>query len=143
MEIATLFLALWKLQQLNILLWVLLRCILSDCVITRNMASCEIGFEFVLKNQICYTSFDALISCACFKGKESKIIWNHFMFAILWAIWGERNNRIFEGVVYLEDELWEKICFWVATWLKNVKTFRFLPFSDLTRSLAEGFYLGG
>ena len=77
------------------------------------------------------------------KGKENKIIWNHFLFATLWAIWGERNNRIFEGGAYSEVELWERICFWVAIWLKNVKNFRFLSFTDLTRSLGEGVNWGG
>ena len=74
-----------------------------------------------------------------FKGREKKIMWNHVLFAILWAIWGERNGRIFEGSISSENELWEKICFWAAIWLKNVESFRFMSFSDLTRSLNEGF----
>ena len=73
------------------------------------------------------------------KRKGKKIMWNYILFAILWAIWGERNRRIFEGSVSSENELWKKICFWVAIWLKNVKSFRFLSFSDLTRALMRGF----
>ena len=72
------------------------------------------------------------------KGKERKIIFNQFLSATLWAIWGERNNRIFQDCVSSVDELWEKICFWVAIWLKNVKSFRFWSFSDLLRTLNEG-----
>ena len=73
------------------------------------------------------------------KGKEEKIKFNLLLSASLWAIWGERNNRIFLGCASSEEELWEKICFWVALWLKNVKAFRFWSFSDLTRTLAGGF----
>ena len=72
------------------------------------------------------------------KGKEEKTIFNLLLLVALWAIWGERNNRIFQGCTYSVDELWEKICFWVALWLKNVKAFRFWSFSDLIRTLAEG-----
>ena len=62
-----------------------------------------------------------------------------FLSATLWAIWGERNYRIFQDRASSEVELWEKICFWVAIWLKNEKTFRFWSFSDLIRYFAEGF----
>ena len=74
-----------------------------------------------------------------FKGKEKKIIFNQFLAATLWAIWGERNNRIFQDCASSTEELWDKICFWVAIWLKNVKEFRFWSCSDLLRNLGEGF----
>ena len=53
-----------------------------------------------------------------FKGKKKKIIFNQFLSATLWAIWGERNNRIFQDCASSEEDLWDKICFWVAIWLK-------------------------
>ena len=50
-----------------------------------------------------------------FKGKEKKkIIFNQFLSATLWTIWVDRNNRIFQECVSSEEELWKKICFWVA-----------------------------
>ena len=50
----------------------------------------------------------------------------------------KENNRIFQDCASSVEELWDKICFWVAIWLKNVKTFSFWSFSDLLRTLAEG-----
>ena len=73
-----------------------------------------------------------------FRGKEKKLIFNQFLATTLWAIWGERNNRIFQEGTSSVEELWDKICFWVAIWLKSVKHFRFWSFSDLLRSLYEG-----
>ena len=77
-----------------------------------------------------------------FRGQEKKIIFNQFLVATLWAIWGERNNRIFQDSSSSVEELWDKICFWVAIWLKNVKTFSSWSFSDLLRTLADGVQLG-
>ncbi|PON59233.1 LOW QUALITY PROTEIN: hypothetical protein TorRG33x02_288950 [Trema orientale] len=65
-------------------------------------------------------------------GKRRGSLWNVYILALLWAI-SERNQRIFEDSSCLEGELWEKIVFSGAIWLKNAKEFKNVAFSDLLR----------
>ncbi|PON33706.1 hypothetical protein PanWU01x14_350470 [Parasponia andersonii] len=66
-------------------------------------------------------------------GKRRDSLCNVYILALLWAIWSKRNQRIFKDSSCLEGELWEKIVFWGAIWLKNAKEFKNVAFSDLLR----------
>lgn len=50
--------------------------------------------------------------------KEKKILWMHFTRAIFWAIWMERNHRIFQDKELPFDRLFESIVFLVISWCK-------------------------
>ena len=63
--------------------------------------------------------------------KKGKILWNVASSATLWAIWLERNNRIFDGSVGSIDSTWDRIRMWVAVWLHVCKDFKSIPFSLL------------
>ena len=59
----------------------------------------------------------------------------HFaVHATLWAIWLERNNRIFEEVEATSESIWDRIRMWVAIWVHVCKDFKNIPFSLLIRA---------
>ena len=58
--------------------------------------------------------------------------------ATCWSIWFERNKRIFEDIIDNVDCLWDKIKFWVAICLFDVKDFKDVLFSDF---LGVGFFV--
>ena len=56
--------------------------------------------------------------------KKSRSLWNVIVMATCWSIWLERNKRIFEDSIDNVDCLWDKIKYWVAIWLFDVKDFK-------------------
>ncbi|PON60513.1 hypothetical protein TorRG33x02_284770, partial [Trema orientale] len=65
--------------------------------------------------------------------KRAKILWEVAVPAGFGAIWLERNKRIFEGSKECSDLLWDRVRYWVAIWLHDVKDFNNLPFSVVVR----------
>ena len=61
-----------------------------------------------------------------------KTLWVTVVWPIIWGIWREKNSRIFTDVYESVFNLWDKILFWVATWVKSSKDFKCFPFSDLS-----------
>ena len=65
--------------------------------------------------------------------KKGKTLWKVVATTTFWAIWLERNNRIFEEGEGTFDYIWDRIRMWVATWLYLCKDFKSIPFSLLVR----------
>ena len=65
--------------------------------------------------------------------KKSRSLWNVVVMATCWSIWLERSKRIFEDSIDNVDCLWDKIKYWVAIWLFDVKGFKDALFSDFVR----------
>ncbi|XP_030479135.1 uncharacterized protein LOC115696374 [Cannabis sativa] len=65
--------------------------------------------------------------------KRQDILWKTAVLATIWAIWLERNTRIFEDVENSAIVVWDKIKFWTATWVFRTKHFEDLSFLDLSR----------
>ena len=65
--------------------------------------------------------------------KKGNIVWKVSVTATCWAIWLERNNRIFEEVEDSFESIWDRIRLWVAIWLHFCKDFKSIPFSLLIR----------
>ena len=68
-----------------------------------------------------------------FLNKKGKVLWKVTSTAIFWAIWLERNNRIFKEKEDFLEPIWDRIRLWVAIWLYNCKDFKGVPFSLLLR----------
>ena len=65
--------------------------------------------------------------------KKGKILWNFAVNATFWAIWLERNNRIFEDSEANFESIWDRIRLWVAIWIHVCKDFKSIPFSLIIR----------
>ena len=48
-----------------------------------------------------------------------KALWVCVIWAVLWGIWKERNSRIFSDQFVSVFNLWDKILFLVALWVKS------------------------
>ena len=68
-----------------------------------------------------------------FLQKRGKILWKVATSATFWAIWLERNRRIFEGVEENFEYIWDRIKLWVGIWLHFCKDFNSIPFTFLIR----------
>ena len=68
-----------------------------------------------------------------FLNNKGKVLWKVVSVATFWAIWLERNNRIFEEGEESVEFLWDRIRLWVGIWLQNCKDFKRIPFSLLVR----------
>ena len=62
--------------------------------------------------------------------KKCRGLWNIAALANTWALWLERDNRIFEDVEGVSRELWERIKYWVALWISQAKVFAEFSFFD-------------
>ena len=61
-----------------------------------------------------------------------KDLWVTVVRAVLWGIWKERNSRTFIEEYESVFNLWDKILYWVAIWVKSRQDFRCTPASDLS-----------
>ena len=61
-------------------------------------------------------------------------LWSAAVLAILWAVWLERNGRIFENIENKVEDLWEKIKFWVALGCIKLKVVLIYLFKISTES---------
>ncbi|KAM7473769.1 hypothetical protein LguiB_021012 [Lonicera macranthoides] len=53
-----------------------------------------------------------------------RTLWRCIKVAVMWMIWIERNNRIFEGKEEQREWLWERIRFVASLWASNSKSFK-------------------
>ena len=58
----------------------------------------------------------------------AKVMWKCIVLSLLWEIWIERNNGIFEDKVISED-LFEKAKYLASLWASKDKAFTDFPFS--------------
>ena len=65
--------------------------------------------------------------------KKGKTCWKVAVSATLWAIWLERNKRIFEETEETIESTWNRIRLWVTIWLHVCEDFKSIPFSLLIR----------
>ena len=56
--------------------------------------------------------------------QKAGALWRCIKVAVMWMIWIERNNRIFEGKEEEKEWLWERIRFVAPLWASNSKPFK-------------------
>ena len=70
-----------------------------------------------------------------FKGLENslrgKTLWQIACLTLLWMVWQERNNRIFEDKGRTEEMLWDLILLFSSIWASCTAIFRGVPLSVL------------
>ena len=59
----------------------------------------------------------------------AKVIWKCIVLSLLWIIWIERNNRIFEDKVMRSEDLFGKAKYLAFLWALLDKNFKEFPFS--------------
>ena len=64
--------------------------------------------------------------------RTTKDLWVTVVWEVLWGIRGERNSRTFTYKYKSIFNLWDKILYSVAIWVKSRKDFRCIPISDLS-----------
>jgi hypothetical protein len=66
------------------------------------------------------------------RNKKVKVLWSCRVVAVFWAIWMERNRRIFDDFNGLcVEALWDRVCFWSALWASVTPLFRNYSISAL------------
>ena len=71
----------------------------------------EFGKEWVIPR----SSIDLLsLGQSFFLDKKGKTLWKVATIATFWAIWLERNRRIFEEVHESVESVWDRIRLWVV-----------------------------
>ena len=89
--------------------------------------------EFGLDTQVPDNLFHLLDQCSNKQWKKPiKSLWVCAVWAISWAIWKERNTRIFSEEYVPVSNLWDKILFWVGIWVKTLTDFRSISLTDLS-----------
>ena len=69
-----------------------------------------------------------------FKGLGNSLRGKQFFIAcltLIWMVWQERNNRIFEDKERTEEMVWDLIMFFSSLWASCAATFRGVPLSVL------------
>ncbi|XP_062109433.1 uncharacterized protein LOC133820653 [Humulus lupulus] len=79
------------------------------------------------------SSWSHLFLCQLEGEKKMARLWQSTVMATFWVIWLERNSKIFDESSCSVDSLWDKIRFWVATWVYRSKGFEDVFFLDLCR----------
>ena len=62
---------------------------------------------------------------------RGKTLWQIACLTLIWMLWQERNNRIFEDKGRTEEMLWDLIRFYSSLWASCTKAFRGVPLSVL------------
>ncbi|KAL6345662.1 hypothetical protein AAG906_017398 [Vitis piasezkii] len=62
---------------------------------------------------------------------HSKILWQIACLTLIWMVWQERNNRIFEDKGRTEEVVWDLIRFYSSLWASCTEAFRGVPLSIL------------
>lgn len=74
-----------------------------------------------------------LVEPGLHSGRKSRCLWFFIVHCLFWTIWLERKNRIFNDLVESSDEIWEKLKFRVASWMKKLPEFNHLVITDVVR----------
>ncbi|RVW51131.1 hypothetical protein CK203_078096 [Vitis vinifera] len=62
---------------------------------------------------------------------RGKILWQIACLTLIWMVWQERNNRIFEDKGRTEEVVWDLIWFYSSLWASCTEAFRGVPLSIL------------
>ena len=62
---------------------------------------------------------------------RGKTLWQIACLTLVWMVWQERNNRIFEDKGRTEEMLWDWILFYSSLWASYTVAFRGVPLSVL------------
>ncbi|RVX03454.1 hypothetical protein CK203_027962 [Vitis vinifera] len=62
---------------------------------------------------------------------RGKTLWQIACLTLIWLVWQERNNMIFEDKGRTEDMLWDLIQFYYSLWASCTEAFRGVPLSVL------------
>ena len=62
---------------------------------------------------------------------RGKTLWQIACLTLVWMVWQERNNRIFEDKGRMEEMLWDLILFYSSLWASCTAAFRGVPLSVL------------
>ncbi|RVX17758.1 putative ribonuclease H protein [Vitis vinifera] len=62
---------------------------------------------------------------------RGKTLWQIACLTLIWMVWHERNNRIFEDKGRTEEMVWDLIRFYSSLWASCTKAFRGVPLSIL------------
>ncbi|RVW92960.1 Transposon TX1 uncharacterized 149 kDa protein [Vitis vinifera] len=62
---------------------------------------------------------------------RGKTLWQIACLTLIWLVWQERNNRIFEDKGRTEEMLWDLIRFYSSLWASCTEAFRGVPLSVL------------
>ena len=62
---------------------------------------------------------------------RGKILWQIACLTLLWLVWQERNNRIFEDKGRTEEMLWDLLLFYSSLWATYTVAFSGVPLSAL------------
>ena len=62
---------------------------------------------------------------------RGKILWQIACLTLLWVVWQERNNRIFEDKGRTEEMLWDLLLFFSSLWASCFAAFSRVPLSVL------------
>ena len=93
----------------------------------------KVFYEFGLDIDVPGSLFLLLDHCSLKRWKKQiKSLWVSAVWAVLWAIWKERNSRIFSDKYNSVTNLWDKILFWVGVWVKTLKDFKSTSLTDLS-----------
>lgn len=46
-------------------------------------------------------------------------LWNLCLHAVIWAIWKERNNRVFDNIIGDATSVWDSFLFLLASWARK------------------------
>lgn len=77
-----------------------------------------------------------------FRSYRGKVIWKLMLVAVLWNIWLERNNRIFQGQCRRVNMVVDIILSQVSIWASNCKEFERYSSADNLR-FREALFKGG
>ena len=95
---------------------------------------CKVLKEFSREWVIPRFSIDMLfVGQSFFLNKKGQTLWKVATTATFWAIWLERNKRIFEEVQEFVESIWDRIKLWVTIWLHSCKDFNSILFTLLSR----------
>ena len=66
---------------------------------------------------------------------RGKTLWKIACLTLIWKVWQERNNRIFEDKGRTEEMLWDLIRFYSSLWASCTEAFRGVPLKCFTTQL--------
>ena len=72
---------------------------------------------------------------------RGKTLWQIVCLTLIWMVWQERNNRIFEDKGRTEEMVWDLIQFYSSLWASCIEAFKGIPLNVLQLNWIWGFSL--